>query len=342
MINVYIDPASYVHLNNIFFSDDSKYNLNNCRRPFIFLKEYCRERGINLNTIDLWNPVAANPKDIYVSFDHKFLFRKIYWKLRNGNYPIINPSRFKKKILFHFEPPVVIPEIRYLTEKILKIYDKIFFTWETGIPEIHHFHTPLPIPDNGVFPDYWANTNRGFLTLIHSNRRTLFRYKELLTERVRTIIFFSQTKDIDLYGFGWEKPPLFPYWFHKNTIKKVYKGTVEDKYKKLSEYNFAFAFENCELSGYITDKIFDCFYTGTIPIYLGDPDVEKYIPKDCFVDMRDFKNYEELKRFLKSLTESEIKTYKDNARLFLESEKIKPFTKEYFSNIFIEACINKD
>ena len=342
MINVYIDPTSYVHLNNVFFREDSKYSTNNSNGPFIFLKKYCRERDINLNTIDLWNPVAANSKDIYVSFDHKFLLRKIYWKLKNRNYPIINPKRFKKKILFHFEPPVVIPEIRYMYKKIMKIYDKVFFTWGTGIPQIRHFHTPLPILGNGVFPDYWANTNRRFLTLINSNRRLFSYYKELLTERIRAIIFFSQTNDIDLYGRDWEKLPLFPYWFHKNTIKRVYKGILEDKYKKLSEYNFAFAFENCALPGYITDKIFDCFYVGTIPIYLGDPDVEKYIPKNCFIDMRDFKNYEELKRFLKSLTESEIKKYKENARLFLESERVELFTKEYFANIFIEACTNKD
>jgi hypothetical protein len=157
---------------------------------------------------------------------------------------------------------------------------------------------------------------------------------------MKAIIFFSRTNDVDLYGFDWDKPLLFPYWFHKNTIKKVYKGTLEDKYKKLSEYNFALAFENCELPGYITDKIFDCFYVGTVPIYLGDPDVEKRIPKNCFIDMRDFKNYEELKTFLKSLTESEIKKYKENARLFLESERVELFTKEYFAEIFVDACVD--
>ena len=340
MLNVYIDPNSYFHLNNELFRKDSKYNLNDCLAGARFLRNYCRERGINLNTIDLWNPAKADPADIYVSFDHKFLLRKFYWKLKNKNYQIINPKRFKKKILFHFEPPVVMPEIRYLVKKTLKIYDKVFFTWETGIPEIRHFHTSLPIPDNRVFLNYWANTNRSFLTLINSNRRLLSYYRELLTERIRAIIFFSQTGDIDLYGRDWDKPLPFPYWFHKNTIKKVYKGAVEDKYKKLSEYNFALAFENCELPGYITDKIFDCFYAGTVPIYLGDPDVEKYIPKDCFIDMRDFKNYTELRKFLKSLTESEIKTYKENGRRFLESERVKPFTKEYFAKIFVETCIN--
>ena len=147
--------------------------------------------------------------------------------------------------------------------------------------------------------------------LILANRKRLPFQRELLGDRIEIIEFFSRTKEIDLYGVDWDKYPPFPYWFYKSALQKVYKGKVKSKHQKLSEYNFALAFENCELPGYITDKIFDCFYVGTVPIYLGDPDVEKYIPKDCFIDMRDFKNYEELKTFLKSLTESEIKKYKE-------------------------------
>ena len=340
MQNVYLDPNSYVHLNNVFFAKDDRYNINNCREPFIFLKEYCFQRDITLQTIDLWDSARATPSDIYVSFDHKFFPRKWYWRLRNNRYPMVNPNRFARKILFQFEPPVVAPEIKYLINATLKIYDKVFFTWETGVPGIHYFHTPLHIPDAGIIPDYWVNANRKFLTLINSNRRMLSYHKELLTERIRAIIFFGKKGEIDLYGRDWDKPLPFPYWFHKRAVQKVYKGTVANKYEKLSEYNFAFGIENCQLPGYITDKIFDCFYVGTVPIYLGDPEVEKYISKDCFIDMNDFKNYHELRKFLKSLTESDIKTYKDNARLFLDSEKVKPFTKEYFSEIFVNSVLN--
>ncbi len=338
MLNVYLDPSSYVHLNNVFFAKNSIYNINNCREPFIALKEHCRERDINLNTIDFWDPKKADGSDIYIAFEHKFILRKFYWKFRNKNYPVVDIKKFKKRVLFQFEPPVVVPEIKYLIKQTLKIYDKVFFTWETGVPRIRHFHTPLPIPDTGIIPDYWANANRKFLTLINSNRRLLSYHKELLTERIRAIIFFSQTGEIDLYGRDWDKLLPFPYWLRKGVIKKVYKGPLKNKYKKLSEYNFAFAIENCKLSGYITDKIFDCFYVGTVPIYLGAPDVEKFIPKDCFIDMRDFNSYQELRKFLKSLTESEIKSYRENGRRFLESEKVAAFTKKPFIEKFVEAC----
>jgi alpha(1,3/1,4) fucosyltransferase len=337
MINVYIDPSSYVNLGNALFQKGKEYNANNSREWVIFLKEYCAKNGIRVQTIDMWSSEVAKPTDVYVSFDHKILARKLYWKLRDKQYPIVDPEKFAKRILFQFEPPVVIPEIRYVIKKIPRLYDNIFFTWKTGNPNIRHFFTPLPIPESRILPEYWANTDRKFLVLINSNRRQLSYYKELLTERIRAILFFSKTGDIDLYGRDWDKPLPFPYWFHKGVIRKVYGGVLENKYEKLSQYTFAFAYENCELPGYITDKIFDCFYVGTVPIYLGAFDVEEYIPKDCFIDMRDFKNYQELRTFLKSLSKEQVQAYKENARRFIESDQIKPFANEYFGKTFVRA-----
>ncbi len=89
------------------------------------------------------------------------------------------------------------------------------------------------------------------------------------------------------------------------------------------------------MSGFVTEKIFDCFYAGTIPVYLGAPDIEKYVPKECFIDMRNFKDYGKLRQFLKSLTKSEINAYKENARKYLEPEQFEPYTKEHFAEMFV-------
>lgn len=339
MPNVYLDPNSYVYLDNVLFEKSARFNTNNCREPFIFLKEYCAQRGINLQTIDFWRLESSRQDDVYVSFDHKFFLRRRYWKRRNRRYRSVNLDKFSKRILFQFEPPVVMPEIRYLTNRIMRIYDKTFFTWEIDNPQAQYFHTAQA--HSSVFPEYWQNTNRKFLTLINSNRSSLSRYKELFTERVRAILFFGKTNEIDLYGFGWEKRPLFPYWFEKNNVQKTYKGAIQNKYETLNNYTFAFAFENCALPGYITDKVFDCLFVGTIPIYLGAPGIKEYIPKNCFIDMRDFNNYGELRKFLKALSQSEIQGYKENGRRFLESENYKPFTKEHFAEVFAKAIIER-
>ncbi len=76
----------------------------------------------------------------------------------------------------------------------------------------------------------------------------------------------------------------------------------------LSRYKFCLGFENTSFPGYITEKIFDCFLAGTIPIYMGAPDILDYIPRSCFVDLRRFNNYDELGEYLNAFSASESKS----------------------------------
>ena len=50
-----------------------------------------------------------------------------------------------------------------------------------------------------------------------------------------------------------------------------------------SQYKFVVNFENSETNGYITEKIFNVFASGSIPIYHGAPDIEEYANADSFV-----------------------------------------------------------
>ena len=51
---------------------------------------------------------------------------------------------------------------------------------------------------------------------------------------------------------------------------------VEDA---LDDYMFSFAIENAAVPGYWTEKLLNCFATGTIPIYSGAPDIGDYFDK---------------------------------------------------------------
>jgi hypothetical protein len=50
--------------------------------------------------------------------------------------------------------------------------------------------------------------------------------------------------------------------------------------------------------------------------------------------MRRFKDYGELKNFLRSLTDQDIASYKEQAREFLGSPAFQPFTKQAFAQLF--------
>ena len=103
------------------------------------------------------------------------------------------------------------------------------------------------------------------------------------------------------------------------------------------------SYENTKnINGYITEKIFDSFHAGCIPIYLGADNITNYIPQNCFIDKRMFKSYNELYVFLKTMTKHEYLTYLQNIKEFLNSDKAKLFTGENLIGTFKEALNLKE
>jgi len=175
---------------------------------------------------------------------------------------------------------------------------------------------------------------------------------ELYSERVRAIEWFERNhpEDFDLYGFGWNEdrfslvlPPialkyvkplakvLFPYY-------DSYRGKTVDKRETLLQYRFAISYENSrDAEGYITEKIFDCFLSGCVPVYWGAGNVETHIPGECFIDRRKFRNYEELYSLLKSMDDESYGRYQENIRAFLCGPKARPFSW----NCFVDTLVRE-
>jgi hypothetical protein len=51
----------------------------------------------------------------------------------------------------------------------------------------------------------------------------------------------------------------------------------------LSQYKFMITFENNSLAWYNTEKIFNAFQSGIVPIYWGDPLIDRVYNTECFV-----------------------------------------------------------
>jgi hypothetical protein len=79
------------------------------------------------------------------------------------------------------------------------------------------------------------------------------------------------------------------------------------------------------MKGYITEKIFDCLYAGTIPLYLGAPDINQYIPENVFIDCSKFESWEEMWSKIKEMTPSQIMDMRSAGKDFLEGPLAKPF-----------------
>lgn len=164
---------------------------------------------------------------------------------------------------------------------------------------------------------------------------------ELYLERLQAIDFFSGNSGFDLFGRGWDKPIPGHEALLRQAVNKSYRGLVPpgelSKLKVLGNYKFSLCFENTSFPGYITEKVFDCFFTGTIPIYLGAPDITDHVPSDTFVDFRKFRSYDELNKYIVSMTEKEAQAFLDTARNFVSSASFSKFRSSTLIQSMIDA-----
>jgi hypothetical protein len=87
---------------------------------------------------------------------------------------------------------------------------------------------------------------------------------------------------IDLYGFGTTRP-------------------LVSKLLGLKPYAFQVVIESERLDYWFTEKLIDCFATGTVPIYWGPPSIGRFFNLDGILQ---FRTLDELAGILMSLTPS--------------------------------------
>ncbi len=168
--------------------------------------------------------------------------------------------------------------------------------------------------------------------------------KEIYVDRIEAIHYFSNVEGFDLYGEGWqENIPGFSMEY-SNSAKKVYKGIIEqdNKLQVISNYKFVLCFENCSFPGYITEKIFDCFQAGCIPIYYGAPDIEDFVPEDTFINFRKFNDYDTLCNYILNFSEDKAFNMLAKAREFLISSQFEKHDQSKIINGIFEKIIEYD
>jgi hypothetical protein len=74
---------------------------------------------------------------------------------------------------------------------------------------------------------------------------------------------------------------------------------------KYTEYKFVFALENTKVLGYTTEKILNAFYSGAIPIYYGNENVNDLFNKEAFINVSDFESLEKCVDYVLNITDNE-------------------------------------
>ena len=86
-------------------------------------------------------------------------------------------------------------------------------------------------------------------------------------------------------------------------------------------------------------KIFDAFFSFSIPIYMGAPDVKKYIPPNTFIDINKFKSIKELYSHLSKMDNNEYDNYLHNIHSYLTSNEIYKFTAEAYVETILDHIL---
>ncbi len=74
------------------------------------------------------------------------------------------------------------------------------------------------------------------------------------------------------------------------------------KLDTIARYKFTLAFENAIARDYVTEKFFDPLLRGSVPIYLGAPNVETFAPGDkCYLNVNDFESPRALAAYVQFL-----------------------------------------
>tara|TARA_A100001015_G_C15026532_1_gene730801 strand:- start:2002 stop:3027 length:1026 start_codon:yes stop_codon:yes gene_type:complete len=239
---------------------------------------------------------------------------------------------------------------------LLRKYDQVF-SWDSSlIKDGLATKIQLAHPLGNVLIDGYKNRNQ--LVVLFASNRSLRGWHpkyNLYTERVKTIRWFEKNaiNDFNLYGKKWNLSGRFPtkvgaliHSLEKRLPLKYcafpsWKGPISNKQDILKTSRFSIVYENIQgLNGYITEKIFDAFVAGNVPVYWGASDIEKYIPTTCFINRKNFRNHEQLYKYLKNITEDRYLIYQKNIKKFLEDDA-SDFSCKKFANIISSNIIKK-
>ncbi|WP_150464418.1 glycosyltransferase family 10 domain-containing protein [Francisella sp. XLW-1] len=328
-------------MNNIVFysncTDDScsdyfGYSRDNCnffyyklkkefeQNSFTFFTKYNYQPNDNDTTIILFNGLAIEASKM-------FRYRNLY--------------------LLLIESPHV--DSTLIDTSSHKLFKKIF-TWNDDlIDNKKYFKVNYAFDIPKSIPKQFDNRK---LCCVIAGNKSANHPDELYTKRVQFIKWFEKNHldDFDLYGTEWDQYRFGHGYIGRklNRIKflrkknyfKSYKGLVKSKFETMQNYKFAICYENIkDQSGYITEKIFDCFFAGCIPIYWGAKNITDYIPENCFIDKRKYNSFEEVYNYMSKMDKNTYFGFLDAIEDFLNSDKVDEFRAEVFANTIVSEIV---
>lgn len=318
--------------NRIFSTDDPIANRDDCLVPFARLKTVLAERGVLLDTCDIQSPNNADgvfflnaPKHNDVAWQqaqkrgvpvHILAMESEYIHTPNGNRDLLDRSA----TVFTYRDDWLDGQ-RYFPVRYSQ-----------------NLRTPVVLP--------WGD--RKFACMLAGNKWS-FRPEELYSARLSVIEWYLKQapERFDLYGPGWDLP--IPSSLLRQIARKlpllshamaphidIWRGQAPSKQPVMCQYRFCYCFENFSgPSGWITEKLFDALFAGTVPVYWGADNVREHVPADCFIDASQFGDAASLDAYLVSLSDDDCARIQAAGGRYLNSVAAQEFSIDTFVNTVV-------
>ncbi len=305
--------------------------------PWRMLREHFAGRGIEINTPDM-NAGRTVSFDLHLNAQRRL-------------------AKDRPCYAYLYEDPLVRP-INADQAQITR-YRKVFTSNETLIngQNVHRLDYPNDLALHKFLP--WDARDL-FCVMIASNKALRHpNPRSLHEQRVQTIRYFEAhaPESFALFGSGWNIPAVRPGAWGR-IVKRVnewreksggtplafpsYRGFIPGpKRDVLARARFCICYENVRGSpSYLTEKIFDCFASGCVPVYMGAVDALTPIPDECYIDGDRFASPHDMHAFLKTVNEAQFVGYQHAMREFLASPQSQRFSNEHFCNTLVVTILD--
>lgn len=179
-------------------------------------------------------------------------------------------------------------ECRFLNGNIYEWITKNHHIFDYVITHDRKLVETLPnarwVPFGGCWIDKsdWGlhNKTKG-VSIVASNKDYLPGHK------MRHQIINLNREKIDLFGRGYKEIP--------------------NKIESLKDYQYQIVIENASVDGYFTEKLIDCFMTGTVPIYYGDPKIDSIFDETGMIIVYDLQGLDSIIKGIEDIDYEQFK-----------------------------------
>ena len=195
-----------------------------------------------------------------------------------------NKNDGRIKILWTLESPYFNNNVfDFIKDNLTTIIDTfdLIFTYDDDLLNINDKFQFVPSMGSWIKEPKIKNKTK-LISMVTSNKT--------ITPQQKFRVDFANTNKnkIDIYGRGFNE--------------------ITNKEEGLDDYMFSICIENATHNTYFTEKILDCFLTGTVPVYTGTKNITNFFDTDgiLFLDKIDIND------LTHNLYQSKIKSIEDN------------------------------